>query len=119
MIEDPGSSIAETYFHDDSDDAIVYKPDGNGARFTTPLGVEAFEQKTGDDETLADVNATVVALHAATRLTQPAVWRANLEQVFDIDTFIMWLAVTRATNDWDQYGEVSSCARIHTILCNF
>lgn len=41
MIEDPGSSLSASQFGDTREEGNMYKPDGEGARFNTPIQVRA------------------------------------------------------------------------------
>jgi spore coat protein CotH len=45
-------------------------------------------------------------LHDETRTTDPALWRANLESVFDVDGFLKYLAVNNTIQNWDTYGRM-------------
>jgi hypothetical protein len=108
MIEDPGddNGLPRRLFNDDGN-GNVYKPDGNGGRFTTPLQTSTIELKAGGvvDANFTDVLAVAAAAHASTRRTAAAEWRANFERVFDVDDFVRWAIVTRAYGSWDQYGQ--------------
>lgn len=60
----------------------------------------------GDDNdgTYSDVKNLYFALHATTRTTAPAQWRADLKSVFDVDGFVKWLAVNTAIRNTESYG---------------
>lgn len=104
MIDD---TVIETQF--DDDDGNVYKPEGTGATFADgTFDEESFEKLTNQDEAdWSDIEALFDALHADTRLSDPAQWRADLEDVFDVDTFLNWLAVDTLIQNWDTYGVMS------------
>lgn len=83
----------------------LYKPDGEGANWTT-FSKEGFGKKNNDaNADFSDVEAAIAALHAPR--TDPAAWRANLEEKFDVNHFLTWLAVNTAIDNWDTYGAMS------------
>lgn len=104
MVED--TVISEQFA---SDEGNLYKPDGNGATFAAGSFNEAsFDKETHQDSAdYSDILALFDALHADTRLSDPAAWRAGLEAVFDVDVFLRWLAVNTVVQNWDTYGQMS------------
>jgi hypothetical protein len=103
MIEDPSDQLIETQFADDSGN--LYKPDGPGATFKT-FDMASFEKKSNEDAAdYGDVMAVFSALHAPRMDAQG--WRTGLEAVFDVETFIDVLAVSRAIGHWDGYGAMA------------
>ncbi|MCB0028083.1 MAG: CotH kinase family protein, partial [Anaerolineales bacterium] len=44
------------------------------------------------------------ALHADSRTSDPAAWRAELETLFNVPDFLHWLALSAAIQHWDTYG---------------
>ncbi len=109
MIEEPNDSdgFLRRVFNDSVRRGNLYEPDGEGGRFTLPLNTTTIDRKGrvgwGDDQ-FTDLKAVASALHASTRITAAPVWRADLERTFDVDVFLRWLAVTRASGNWAQYG---------------
>ncbi|MDY6873797.1 MAG: CotH kinase family protein [Chloroflexota bacterium] len=104
MVED--TVISEQFT---SDAGNLYKPDGSGATFAAGSFTEAsFDKETNQDEDdYSDILAVLDALHADTRLGDPSTWRSGLETVFDVDTFLRWLAVNTVVQNWDTYGLMS------------
>jgi spore coat protein CotH len=104
MVED--TVISEQFA---SDEGNLYKPDGSGATFAAGSFNEAsFDKETNQDEDdYSDILAVLDALHADTRLGDPAAWRSGLEAVFDVDVFLRWLAVNTVVQNWDTYGLMS------------
>jgi spore coat protein H len=104
MVEVIDDTVIETQFEDDSGN--VYKPSGSGASFAAGSFSEAsFDKETNQDEDdYSDILALYDALHAGTRTTDPATWRANLESVFDVSGFLNYLAVNTVVQNWDTYG---------------
>ncbi|MBN8637200.1 MAG: CotH kinase family protein [Anaerolineae bacterium] len=104
MVDD---TVIETQFADDSGN--LYKPEGAAATFALGTYAEAdFDKETNEDAAdYSDVLALYTALHAESRLSDPAAWRAELEAVFDADGFMRWLAVNTVIQNWDTYGTMS------------
>ena len=103
MIEDPSDQMLTYQFEDDSGN--LYKPEGYGAEFSTFVQ-EAYVKKTNEDiEDYSDVQALISALNASR--TDAAVWRAGLEAVFNVDSFLRWLAINTTIVNFDTYGWVT------------
>ena len=107
MVEVVDDTVIETQFEDDSGN--VYKPTGDGATLTEgTFNEEDFDKETNQDEAdYSDIEALYAALHADTRTTDAAAWRAGLEAVFDVDEFLRYLATNTLIQNWDTYGKMS------------
>ncbi len=102
-IELPDDTLIETQF--DDDDGNMYKPAGDGASFAFGSFDElSFDKETNRDSGYDDVLAVFDALHAESLLSDPGVWRAGLEAVFDVAGFLRWLAANTLLQNWDTYG---------------
>ncbi|MBN1964783.1 MAG: CotH kinase family protein, partial [Anaerolineae bacterium] len=101
-VEVIDDTVVETQFADD--DGTVYKPEGTGATFAAGSFNEDSFDVEANGEDYSDVLALFDALHADTRLSDPAAWRAGLEAVFNVDGFLNWLAVNTLVQNWDTYG---------------
>ena len=105
-VELPDDTLIETQFADDNGN--MYKPEGPGATFAAgSFSQQSFDKENNGDSGYDDVLAVFDALHAETRLSNPAVWRANMEAVFDVDGFLRWLAANTLIQNWDTYGVMS------------
>lgn len=106
LVEEVDDTVLETQFSDD--DGNLYKPEEYGASFEEGTFNEGgFEKKTNEDEAdWSDVKALFAALHDDTRTTDPETWRSNLEDVFDTDVFLNYLAVNTVIQNWDTYGKM-------------
>ncbi|MGB5048581.1 MAG: CotH kinase family protein, partial [Caldilineaceae bacterium] len=104
MVEVVDDTVIETNFEDDGGN--VYKPEGIGSSFAAGSFKEAdFDKETNADEAdYSDILALYDVLGSDQHLTDPAAWRANLEIVFDVDTFLRWLATNTVIQNWDTYG---------------
>jgi len=52
----------------------------------------------------SDARALIGSLHASTRTSGPVAWRQDLSSVFDVSTFLKWLAVSTALRTGGVYG---------------
>ncbi|CAZ98407.1 CotH kinase family protein [Zobellia galactanivorans] len=107
MVEEVDDTVIDTQFSDN--DGNLYKPDGDGASFAEgTFSEEVFVKKTNEDEAdYSDIQSLFAALHADNRTSDPEAWRANLETVFDTDTFLNYLAVNTVIQNWDTYGRMT------------
>ncbi|MCK0189163.1 CotH kinase family protein [Arenibacter sp. F20364] len=107
LVEEVDDTVIDTQFSDN--DGNLYKPDGTGASFAQGTFTEdVFVKKTNEDEAdFSDVQSVFAALHSSERTTDPATWRADLESVFDTDTFLKYLAVNTVIQNWDTYGRMT------------
>lgn len=104
MVED--TVISEQF---DDEGGNLYKPEGNGATFAEGSFSEAsFDKETNQDEDdYSDIQGLLEVLHSDLRLSDPQAWRSKLEALFDVDTFLRWLAVNTVVQNWDTYGVMS------------
>ena len=107
MVEEVDDTVIATQF--DNDKGNLYKPDGEAATFADGSFNEGqYEKKTNEDEAdYSDVKNLLSVLHDATRTTDPATWRSNVEAVFDTDVFLKYLAVNTVVQNWDTYGRMT------------
>ena len=103
MCEVVFDSFLTDYFG--SETGNCYKPDGDGAKFSTSgFDLTDFEKKTNKTTGRSDIQAMYDALHESTRTSNPSTWRSNLESVFDVDGFLKYLAANNTIQNWDTYG---------------
>ena len=104
LVEEVDGTVLDTQFS--SDDGNLYKPEDYGASFIDgSFDEEYFEKKTNEDEKdWSDILTLFAALHNDTASSNPTSWRANLEAVFDVDSFLKYLAVNGIIQNWDTYG---------------
>jgi len=106
-IEDPTDYLVKSFPLDlTPGKGNIYKPENNTwARFNA----HHFEKKNNKDaQDFSDIKAAIAMVHSQDSLSpDPAVvarWRAGLRRVFDIDTFLKWLAIASCIGNWDSYG---------------
>jgi hypothetical protein len=62
-----------------------------------------FEKCTNEDlADWSDIQRVIRKLHKDRNV--PEQWRAELEEVFDVESFVTYLAVSQAMMNWDSYG---------------
>ncbi len=109
MIEVIDDTVVERVFG--SDDGNIYEADGTAVSLAegTYDGISAgFQKENNEDEAdWSDIETLYTVLHADTRQTDPDVWKADLEAVFDVDTFLHWLAINTVIENWDTYGAMT------------
>ena len=82
----------------------LYKPESTFQTFSQTQ----FEKKSNEDlADWSDIQATITALNAPTRTSNPTIWRENLEKTFNADHFIKWLAINTTLVSWDTYGAMA------------
>ena len=104
MVEEVDDTVIETQFEDDNGN--IYKPDGDGASFANgTFDEEEFVKENNEDEAdWSDIQNLFNVLHADTRTSDPATWRTSLDEIFDTDVFLKYLAVNTTIQNWDTYG---------------
>ncbi len=106
MIEVIDDTVIDRFFG--NDDGNIYEADGPAASLAqgTLDGITtSFEKENNKDEAdWGDIEALYSVLHSDTRQTDPDAWSAELEAVFDVDTFLHWLAINTVIGNWDTYG---------------
>lgn len=102
MIEAIEDTMLKSQFGEKSGN--LYKPESTFQNFSQAQ----FEKKTNEETSdWSDIQATITALNASTRTSNPALWRENLEKVFNADHFVKWLAVNTTLVSWDTYGAMA------------
>lgn len=104
LVESVDDSMIKSQFSDGSGN--LYKPEGEGATFALgSLNLASFEKKTNEKENdYSDISSLYSVLHSDTRISDPALWRSDLESVLDVDEFLTWLATNTLIKNWDTYG---------------
>lgn len=109
MVEVIDDTVVARYFG--GDDGNLYEADGAAASLadgTYDQIESSFEKENNEDAAdWSDIETLYENLHSEQRTTDPAAWRASLEAVFDVDTFLEWLALSAVINHWDTYGAMN------------
>jgi hypothetical protein len=109
MIEVIDDTVVERTFG--SDDGNIYEADGSAASFaaSTFSQIEQSFQKENNkyEADWSDIKELFEVLHDDQRTSDPAAWRADLEAIFEVDSFLEWLAISAVIQHWDAYGNMS------------
>ncbi len=107
-IEVIDDTVVERVFGDDSGN--IYEADGRGASLaegTTDEIATSFQKENNEETDWSDIEALYEVLHSAERTSDPAAWRAKLEAIFEVDSFLEWLAISAVVEHWDTYGAMT------------
>lgn len=104
LIEEVDDTIPESQFLDDKGN--LYKPDGDAASFAFGTYEESeFDLKTNEDEAnYSDLKSFYDLLHSDLRTTNETQWTTDLENLFNVDMYLKYLAVNNVIQNWDTYG---------------
>tara|TARA_R110002049_G_scaffold68465_11_gene177502 strand:- start:1999 stop:3519 length:1521 start_codon:yes stop_codon:yes gene_type:complete len=107
LVEEVDDTVLDTQFSDD--DGNLYKPDGDAATFAAgTYDEDEYVKKTNEDDVdFSDVQSLLSIVNDASRTTDAATWRTNLDAVFDTDVFLKYLAANTVIQNWDTYGKMS------------
>lgn len=102
MVEVIDDTMVKSQFGED--EGNIYKPESTFQRFSK----EQFEKKNNKKAAdWTDVQSVITILNSPSRTQNPASWRTELENVFNVDTFLKWLAVNTTITSWDSYGAMA------------
>jgi len=104
LVEEVDDTVIDEQFSDD--DGNLYKPDGDAASFAAgTFDEDEYVKKTNEDDAdFSDVQSLLDIVHDASRTSDAATWRSDLDAVFDTDVFLKYLAVNTIVQNWDTYG---------------
>lgn len=106
IVEIVDDTMIEAQFKDNGGN--VYKPDGESASFSgSAINLNDFEKKTNEESDWSDVEAVLEALNSDDRISNVEEWKNNLENVFNVEGFLKWLAVNNTVQNWDTYGKMT------------
>lgn len=107
MVEEmDDTGILEQFAEDEGN---LYKPDGDAASFSIgTYDKEEFEKKNNEEEAdYSDVEALYEIINSNLRITDSNSWKTTLENVFNVDGFMKYLAVNNVIQNWDTYGNMT------------
>ena len=101
-VEIPEDNMVKSQFGEEKGN--IYKPESKLVSF-----VQSEFEKKNNEETpdYSDVQTFITALNSSLRTSNPAQWRSNLEQTFNVDHYLKYLAVNNAIVNWDVYGAMA------------
>lgn len=107
IVEEVDDSVIKTQFSSNSGNC--YKPEDDAASFKSGTYDESeFNLKTNTSSpNYSDVRSLYDALHSSSRTSDSQAWQTQLESVFDVETFLKWLAANLTIQNWDTYGNMT------------
>ncbi len=107
LVEEVDDTVIEDQFISGSGN--LYKPDGNAASFAQGTYNDSqMEKKTNEDlSDYSDVKALYNMINSAERSSDPETWKNNMENIFNVDVFLKWLAANTVIQNWDTYGNMT------------
>ncbi|MBI9058793.1 MAG: CotH kinase family protein [Labilibaculum sp.] len=107
LVEEVDDTVLDTQFTDGSGN--LYKPDGDAASFGNgTYDEDEMEKKTNEDEAdYTDVKSLYTIINSSDRTNNTAAWKTSLEEVFNVDGFLKWLAANTVIQNWDTYGNMT------------
>lgn len=104
IVEEMDDTVIETQLGDDSGN--LYKPDGPAASFQWgSYNEEELDKKNNSKEgDYSDVEALYNIINSKSQAVNIERWKKDLEEVFNVDGFLKWLAVNTTIHNWDTYG---------------
>jgi hypothetical protein len=82
----------------------LYEADGVGASLAANTQGELEESYHTEGRDWRPIHALYDVLHSEERLQDGPRWRERLESVFDVSSFLKWMAVSTLLEHWDAYG---------------
>lgn len=108
-IEVIDDTVVRSHFGEDSGN--IYEADGSAASLAQGtfdrIKNSFLKENNREAADWSDVEALYNLLHSGERTTDPQAWRTKLEAIFDVDSFLKWLAISAAIGHWDTYGQMS------------
>lgn len=108
VVEDVEDTVLKTQLGNDAGN--LYKPEDEAASFAAgSWNAAQMVLKTNQDgATYADVKALQAAINDSGGFgSNRAPWKAALEQLLDVPTFLKWLAANTVMQNWDSYGNMA------------
>lgn len=106
IVEEVDDTVLESQFS--SEAGNLYKPEGDAAHFANGTYDESeFNKKIDYTGDYADVESLYNIINSTDRTVDIDLWKTNLENVFNVDHFLKWLAANIVMQNWDTYGIMS------------
>lgn len=102
LQEIPDTPMLKSVFMDN--DGNLYKPDGVGGSFATWEETSLNKQTNEKEADFSDVRKLYDVLQGDR--SDEAAFRSRLENVFNVDGFLRYLAVNQVICNWDTYGNL-------------
>ncbi len=105
IVEEVDDTVIKTQFSDNSS-GNLYKPDGDAASFKSGTydTSELYLKTNTSSPDYSDIRALYDAINGSNRTSNATAWQEGVESVFDVDTFLKWMAANAVIQNWDTYG---------------
>ncbi|MFC2097710.1 CotH kinase family protein [Bacteroidota bacterium] len=104
FVEDVDDTLLDNCFNNNTGN--LYKPHHRGASFARAnFNTTDFVKYSNEEEAdWSDIISLFDVLHSNDRLTNSEAWKQDLENIFNVDIFLKWLAINTTIQNWDTYG---------------
>jgi spore coat protein CotH len=104
IVEEVDDTVLDEQFDDGGGN--LYKPEDKASTFEEGSYNESeMKKKTNEDEEdYSDVKALYTIINSDLKTSDVEAWKDSLEEVFNVDVFLKWLAVNTVIQNWDTYG---------------
>jgi hypothetical protein len=98
-VEIPDDNMVKSQFGEE--EGNIYKPTSRLQFFN----MAEFEKKNNEKlANYSDIQSFISILNSPLRKENPILWKSNLENSFDVNHFLKYLAVNNSIVNWDSYG---------------
>lgn len=106
LIEEVDDSVIKSQFKDGGN---LYKPENRSATFADgTFNKEDMGLKTNKKKgNYSDIESLYSCINSDLRTSDIEAWKQDLEEIFDVDIFLRWLAVNSTIQNWDTYGAMN------------
>jgi spore coat protein CotH len=109
MIEVIDDTVIDRFFGGDSGN--IYEGDGRGVSLAqgtfNQIQNSFLKENNREEADWSDIEELYNTLHAESRTSDTEAWRESLESIFDVDSFLEWLAISAIIQHWDTYGSMT------------
>lgn len=102
LVEEVDDTVLDDQFADGSGN--LYKPEGDAATFASGTYDESEMEAKTDETDYSDVRSLYDIINSSDRTSNPEQWKSDLEAIFDVNTYMKWLAANTTIQNWDTYG---------------
>ena len=102
LVEVVDDTMIATQFGNKSGN--IYKPESHFERFDSTEFEKKNNKKLAD---WRDIQSLIHVLTSEVRTRNPQIWRQQLEAVFNVTSYLKWLAINSLIVNWDTYGRMA------------
>ncbi|MFI3239111.1 MAG: CotH kinase family protein [Bacteroidales bacterium] len=107
IVEEVDDTVIKTQFSQSTGN--IYKPEEDAGSFKSgTYDTSEFNLKSNTSTAdYSDVLALYNILHNSIRTSNSSEWQSQLEEIFNVDIFLKWLAANTTIQNWDTYGNMA------------